>query len=134
MSYTIDQLEYIVNTNTNLFTPNNQLTSGAICKLAGLTNRRKFSNYADEQAHNLKKMAFYVSLNKVLALRGLHIKSRNYYSEFHILPMNEVPARVKAYRQTSIAKLRRATSLHRGEVQHGGVWSSLSLVEKSSIT
>lgn len=132
MAYTTDDLEAIITANSHMFTPGNTLTSGALCKLAGLTNRRKFKDYSDQQSHNLQKMCFYVSLNKVLALRGLHIKSQNYYSKFRILPMKEVPARIKAYRQTSVAKARRATTLSKGQT-HAGVWSPLTTAEKASL-
>ena len=80
-----------------------------------------------------KFVAAYVTINKVLAKRGLHLKARNYYTYFQL--QNTKPtiiSTIDTYARSTTSKRQIASELYRGFNKHRGIWSPLSNDELSS--
>lgn len=79
------------------------------------------------QAHCLKRVAAYTTLNKALAERGLYIKASNYYSIFTVLPMADTLTRVTAYAKTSSTQDLAGKCLDRNIAKYQSHWRKLGV-------
>jgi len=75
--------------------------------------------------HALLRVSAYTTLNKILAFRGMYIKSSNYYSKFTVLPSVDVKSRVASYSSTSRTQATAGSNLKAGISRSSSVWRSL---------
>lgn len=71
----------------------------------------------------------YLQLNKLLRPLGLYIKSRNYYSNFEVLPIEATETRAISYTGEAVAKQRRSTTLSQG-LQRYSSWDRMTVAER----
>lgn len=77
-------LDKQIRKNINLIQKGNTLTEDQFCKAFDLPSPQKFNDYIQAMQFNMLKLAKYTKVNKLLAKRGLYIKSKNYYTEFTV--------------------------------------------------
>lgn len=73
------------------------------------------------------RITAYTKLNKVLAERGLYIKSTNYYSEFKVLDKVAATKRITGYAKVGTAAFKASTRLAIGVDHYSCKWRKLTV-------
>lgn len=124
-----DFLNSVITSNKVQFKLGSTITSDALCTMVGLPAKPKSTKFMDVQQHNLRKLGVYATMNKLLALRGLAIKSKGYYASFNIVEKDDVKARVKQYKAIAKGKRHYSSTLKEGFATHNGKWTKLDATE-----
>lgn len=122
-------LNALITSNKKQFKLGASMDSATFCDLVGIPALSKRADSITVQKHNLTKLSVYATMNRLLALRGLAIKSKNYYSAFHIVTKAEVTKRVGAYKAKAKATHKYAVTLDTGFTAFKGKWTKLTPIE-----
>lgn len=121
----VEFLNNVIDSNKHLFTLNNAITEEEFCSMLQLKAPSKKASFQEQTNYNLRKMNHYVTMNKLLMLRGIAIKSKNYYSSFHIVPAADVANRSNLYKASSRAKFSYSKNYRTGYKTYKGKWKPL---------
>lgn len=72
-------------------------------------------------------------LNRVLAQRGMYIKTENYYQWFRVLSAEATSKKVKSYLAKSRGNKTAANRLSSGLIRHKAKWSRLNTAETKTV-
>ncbi len=97
-------LNALITSNKKQFKLGASMDSATFCDLVGIPALSKRADSITVQKHNLTKLSVYATMNRLLALRGLAIKSKNYYSAFHIVTKAEVTKTCRCLQSQSQGK------------------------------
>ena len=100
------RVKNIIKSNRSLFKSGTIIKAETMYSLFNIT-----TPYRDPTKTNMYLLSAYTNLNKELNQHGLHIKSKNYYSEFHVLGTPEILQVVKAYDNKAYSNLHKAKVL-----------------------
>lgn len=82
---------------------------------------------------NCRKLTMYNKINRVLALRGIKLSSRNYGEEYEVSNITQAQSKVKALNKRAKLHKSSATVLANGISKYGGKWKQLTEAELASI-
>jgi 5-formaminoimidazole-4-carboxamide-1-beta-D-ribofuranosyl 5'-monophosphate synthetase len=130
----VAKLNQLITTNQNEFRAGCVLSEKRLCELASLDIPKTYKSPKEVQQFALKKMSFYVTLNKLLAKRGLYITAKDYYTEFKILPKTKVQGKVKNLDHRSKNYTTSARVLAQGERLYHSTWKPLTPDEEMEVS
>ena len=81
---------------------------------------------ANIQRHNLQKLSAYTSLNRILATRGICLKSTNYGQAYEVLDADATETKVSRLHSTASSKAVAAMNLAAGIKEGRGKWRKLT--------
>lgn len=128
----VDNLSKAVTTNKALFVAGTIMSEQDFCDIVGITMPTTF-NTKTVSKHNLVKVKHQAILNKVLAVRGLCIKSKDYYTEHLVIPKTDVGTRVKAYDNRSANAAEDAEVLANGATKYKCKWRKLGTKQVQTV-
>lgn len=128
----VDNLSNAVTANKALFVAGTVMSEQDFCNIVGITAPTTF-NTKTVTKHNLAKVKHQAILNKVLAVRGLCVKSQDYYSQFLVIPKTDVGTRVKAYDNRSINAAEDAEVLTDGVSKYKCKWRKLGIKQVQAV-
>jgi hypothetical protein len=129
----------LINTNLKatifLTAPGNTITEEQFCALVGITfiptNVFNSMPFKSQYLYFSSKIRNLLILNRVLALRGLQYKSKDYCSSF-IVTANIEYAKRRSSNSSTNSGIRFGNMIS-GEISHHGTWSSLTKAEGSNL-
>lgn len=121
----VEFLNNVIDANKHLFILDSSITEKEFCTMLQLKAPGKKASFQEQTNYNLRKMNRYVTMNKLLMLRGIAIKSKNYYSSFHIVAAENVDSRSSLYKASSRAKFSYSKNYRTGYKTYKGKWKPL---------
>ena len=109
--------------NTFITNNNKQFAAGSTFSATDLAKWFNIPLSGNINSNNMKLLSAYTSLNRLLKTRGLVVKSKNYYSEFHIKGGIEAARHVNNLKKSGANKIASATLLSVGITKHHSTWS-----------
>jgi len=79
----------------------------------------------------LRRVSAYTQLNRILAFRGLYIKSSAYYTNFHVLAANTIKKQAKQMLHESTNKEESAVDLINGQSSYKSKWRKMGTTQIS---
>lgn len=126
------EINQLITTNSNCFKPGSVIIDSTLCAWFSIPKPHS-NDYHTMQRFTLHKCDAYRDLNRVLALRGLVIKSKNYYTEFHVQTVPNTVKYVKAKAKCGTKAIKTSATISNNMVIHGSVWTQLTLDELASV-
>jgi len=117
-------LEKVIQKNKPTFKAGTAFDHEDLCEMLDITPNKC------PVKHNMEKFAAYASLNKILKLRGLAIRSHNYYSTFEVLSKTRARSKTAKLQSTSLSKRRHATELKSAIAKFDCKWTALTTAER----
>ena len=137
---TIKDINNLIVANKKHFVPESSMSEKDFLKMASTVFGLKAPKYNNKfttamQAHKyaLQKVAVYTKMNKLLAKRGLVIRSKNYYTEFHIVGKEEALDFATAKVTRSVALASRANTIQAGVQAFNSSYTKLTRPEQATI-
>jgi hypothetical protein len=129
----VQQLNLIITNNPHVFTEGKVFPESTFCTLAGIPQQTTFKTSKDASRYLLSKVKELGSINKLLALRGMYIRSKDYGQFYAVLPKTKLPSRINAYKKQAAAKEHAGRTLAKGFDTYEAVWSALDDFEVAEV-
>lgn len=126
------EINQLITTNSNCFKPGSVINEATFCNWLNIP-LPKSDSYKDITIFNGYKSIIQHRVNKLLAVRGLVIKSKNYYTEFHVQTVPNTVKYVKAKAKCGAKAIKTSATISNNMVIHGSVWTQLTLDELASV-
>ena len=118
----------LITSNKAMFKAGSKFNSTQLYKLLKLTPPAS-NDYVSQHKFKLKLTHHTIKINSLLALRGLRIASKHYYSEFEVVKKPKVKVTVTNYENKSKIMDNTAHRLERGAAIYKSNWRALGPVE-----
>lgn len=125
---TAQELNELISQNRTSFKSGSTIQEAELCLWFNI-NKPKKVNFKSVQQFAFKKLSAYTSLNKVLAYRGIVLKSRNYGTTYEVLTQPRVENKINNLHAEAQAKTARAHIIEAGKTAYRGRWSKLKKKE-----
>lgn len=125
---TIEELNELINTNKAQFRPGVTIQEAELCLWFNIDKPKKVT-FRTVQQFAFRKLSAYTALNKVLAHRGIVIKSVNYGTTYEVLTQPRVENKINNLHAEAQAKTARAHIIEAGKTAYRGRWSKLKKKE-----
>jgi hypothetical protein len=122
----VQQLNLVITNNPHVFTEGKVFPESTFCTLVGMPQQISFATSKDASRYLLKKVKELGTINKLLALRGMYIRSKDYGQFYTVISKDKVPSRINAYKKQAAAKEHAGRTLAKGFDNHESVWSTLN--------
>jgi hypothetical protein len=121
---TLSKVNQIITSNKHLFRQGVQFTADDLVAMMSPIVPQLARNYPPHIAA-MHKLTAYTKLNKVLAFRGLRVKSCNYGEYYEVATLSKAKKAVTTYTKVSRAKAKTSRLLNEGIERYQGKWRKL---------
>jgi len=119
----VKRLNNIIDTNRSVFTAGKTFTQSWLMNTYGIAPMAMNPSPKDVARFNLKLVTAYTKLNKLLAKRGLYVKSTNYYETFEVLTLEKAISKVKKYKNKAKGDKAASRNLDKGIKNFKSKWT-----------
>ena len=120
-------LEKVIQKNKHMLKTGSTFTQKELCEMLSITPS------PCPVRHNMQKFRAYTSLNKLLKLRGLVIRSHDYYSHFEVLNKDEAECKTVILKHTALSKRRYSSELKSAIYKFNCKWTELDADERKQV-
>jgi hypothetical protein len=129
----VRHLNLVITNNPHVFTEGKIFPESTFCTLVGIPQQKTFTTAKDASRYLLSKVKEVGTINKLLALRGMYIRSKDYGQFYAVVTKAKVPSRINAYKKQAAAKEHAGRTLAKGFDTHASVWSALNNHEVAEV-
>jgi hypothetical protein len=130
----VRHLNLVITNNPHVFTEGKVFPESTFCTLVGIPQQTSFKTSKDASRYLLSKMKEVGTINKLLALRGMYVRSKDYGQFYAVVTKAKVPSRINAYKKQAAAKEHAGRTLAKGFDTYEAVWSALNDREIVEVT
>jgi hypothetical protein len=129
----VRHLNLVITNNPHIFTEGKVFPESAFCTLVGMPQQTSFKTSRDASRYLFSKVKELSTINKLLALRGMYIRSKDYGQFYAVITKTRVPSRINAYKKQAAAKEHAGRILAKGFDTYESVWSALNDQEVTEV-
>lgn len=129
----VDRINSVINNHRHHFVAGNVISEVDFCNMMQIQRVNNNSTISAIDKFRMQKLSAYTALNRFLEQRGLYIKSKHYYTEFHVIERPLIDKQVQRFQLSANYKQTNSDNLSIGYKKHKANWRSLGPRQKDEV-